>query len=651
VRLSLPLLLAFGALAVAVPSGPALAADTPSPEQQLADRYAPIVALKKQDKACDSDGEPYRPVPADVVLGRADVKLVDSHGKLLKAAPTAADLFGRRGYDVYLDFPRSPLNPGCSYEKWARSISAGKPTTAYAHVVAERGKPGKLALQYWLYYPFNDWNNKHESDWEMIQLMFDASSASQALERRPTEVGFSQHDGAERANWDDGKLARRGTHTVVYPGRGSHANYFESRVWLGHSAQEGFGCDDTRGPSSMLQTHAVLLPDRPASATAPFAWLAYNGHWGQQESGPNTGPDGPNVKTQWTKPVSWSDDTWRASSTAVPLESTFGPSTTDFFCGAVEAGSKIYLRFLRTPWSVLAFFGLLALLVAWLTRRTRWSPLLDEPLDQARTGGQIYRTARLIYSRHLRMFLGIGLAFIPLGIAGALIQKAFFDLTGVGTFVAEARSDSIVTGIVALVFGQLSTIAGSILVTAVVALALSHADEGERPNALRAYRAVLPHLGSLAWAWARVIVVSLLLTITVIGIPVAVVYLVRKAVLTQACVLEHLSATHALRRSSRLVGRSVPRVLAITSLVNVSAYLAGPIVGLLFLFLTKSSLAFVNTISSLVYVVVMPYAGVAIALLFFDLRCREAGEEPVLSPSAPTAPAAPAAPVAPTASH
>ena len=200
-------------------------------------------------------------------------------------------------------------------------------------------------------------------------------------------------------------------------------------------------------------------------------------------------------------------------------------------------------------------------------------------------------------------------------------------------------------------FGQLSTIAGSILVTAVVALALANVDEEGRPNALRAYRAVVPHLGSLGWAWARVIVVSLLLTITVIGIPVAVVYLVRKAVLTQACVLEHLSATHALRRSSHLVGRSVPRVFAITSLVNVSAYLAGPIIGLLFLFLTKSSLAFVNAISSLVYVVVMPYAGIAIALLFFDLRCREAGEEPVLSPSAPTAPAAPAAPVAPTASR
>ena len=53
-----------------------------------------------------------------------------------------------------------------------KQIGAGKPTTSYAHIVTEPGKPGKLALQYWFYYPFNDFNNKHESDWEMVQLMF-----------------------------------------------------------------------------------------------------------------------------------------------------------------------------------------------------------------------------------------------------------------------------------------------------------------------------------------------------------------------------------------------------------------------------------------------------------------------------------------------
>ena len=49
--------------------------------------------------------------------------------------------------------------------------------------------PGKLALQYWFFYVFNDFNNLHEGDWEMIQLNFDAASAEEALSKKPTEIG------------------------------------------------------------------------------------------------------------------------------------------------------------------------------------------------------------------------------------------------------------------------------------------------------------------------------------------------------------------------------------------------------------------------------------------------------------------------------
>ena len=129
-------------------------------------------------------------------------------------APTAADLYGKEG-EYYLDFPGNPLKPGCDYEKWFNEIAEGKPTTAYAHIVEENGK---LALQYWFYYPFNDWNNKHESDWEMIQLVFDAPTAEEALKVDPEIVGYSQHEGAESATWDEEKLEKRGDHPIVYPG-------------------------------------------------------------------------------------------------------------------------------------------------------------------------------------------------------------------------------------------------------------------------------------------------------------------------------------------------------------------------------------------------------------------------------------------------
>ena len=214
----------------------------------------------------------------------------------------------------------------------------------------------------------------------------------------------------------------------------------------------------------------------------------------------------------------------------------------------------------------------------------------------------------------------------------AILQQAVFSVTGLGTFEQVASGDALIQGLVALLFGQLSTIVGTILVTAAAADALERIDEGGRPDALAAYRRSGRRVGSLAWAWTRVIVVAGLLTITVVGIPFAIFYLVRKTVVTQACVMEDRHATASLRRSTELVKGHGFRVLAIAACVNVTAYLLGPIVAMVFLFLTPSSLSLINVISSLVYVVVMPYVGIAIALLFYDLRRREA-EAPAREPA------------------
>ena len=48
-------------------------------------------------------------------------------------------------------------------------------------VATQRDRPGKLALQYWFFYYFNDFANVHEGDWEMAQLVFHADTPEQAL--------------------------------------------------------------------------------------------------------------------------------------------------------------------------------------------------------------------------------------------------------------------------------------------------------------------------------------------------------------------------------------------------------------------------------------------------------------------------------------
>ena len=365
-------------------------------------------------------------MPVETVLGQSDVVLLGPDGTVVKQAPTAADLYGK-GEGYWLDFPGDPLDAGCSYEQWFNRIAAGKATTAYAHIVEEEGK---LALQYWFYYPFNEWNNKHESDWEMIQLVFDAPTAEEALGQTPELVGYSQHEGAESATWDDEKLEKRGGHPVVYPGAGSHANQFVQSLYLGHSAQTGFGCDDTRGPTHYEQAQVVVVPSEATGPDDSFAWLGYLGHWGQEVSGPNSGPTGPTFKGQWTEPITWVDEEWRPDSVQVPASSTVAPTATGFFCTAVEKGSEIYIRFLRNPFAVLGILAAIVLLAVWLSRRTNWSPALPTPIRQRRDVGEIYRSGFRVYRRRLALFIGIGLIAIPLGALAAIAQNLLFGATG-----------------------------------------------------------------------------------------------------------------------------------------------------------------------------------------------------------------------------
>ena len=167
-------------------------------------------------------------------------------------------------------------------------------------------------MQYWLYYPFNDFTNKHESDWEMIQVEFAASDAATALTQEPTRVGYSQHEGVELAQWGDVKLeVVDGTHPVVHPAAGSHANYYDAALFLGRSGQQGFGCDDTRSPGSDLRPAVALVPSDASAVGAAYPWLDYTGRWGQRETSFYNGPTGPNTKDQWTGPLTWTDDRGR----------------------------------------------------------------------------------------------------------------------------------------------------------------------------------------------------------------------------------------------------------------------------------------------------------------------------------------------------
>lgn len=159
----------LAAAAAALTVAPAAAAQT-ADETALAERYAPVVRLVEQEEEC-GPGEPYEPIDVDLLFDEPTVALRGPWNAfdLLEIGPAAEDLRGR--YEHHLDFPGHALDPRCDYERWSRRLTEDGEPAVYANVATEEGYPGRVALQYWLFYVFNDWNNLHEGDWEMIQSL------------------------------------------------------------------------------------------------------------------------------------------------------------------------------------------------------------------------------------------------------------------------------------------------------------------------------------------------------------------------------------------------------------------------------------------------------------------------------------------------
>ena len=106
-------------------------------------------------------------------------------------------------------------------------------------------------------------------------------------------MGYSSHEGAERAGWERRQArARRRDPPVVYPGAGSHANKFTEALYLGSSAEAGVGCDDTRGPHRELRPVVVTIPSDPRLPRG-VPLDHFEGRWGELQHAFFNGPTGP----------------------------------------------------------------------------------------------------------------------------------------------------------------------------------------------------------------------------------------------------------------------------------------------------------------------------------------------------------------------
>ncbi|MBI4934441.1 MAG: hypothetical protein HY828_11215 [Actinobacteria bacterium] len=600
--------MSWGALAVGLASVLASshhATATTTDEEALAQRHAPVIAVQEHAEEC-GDGEPFVPAAVESVLDQEGVVLRDANGVVLVDRPTAAYLFTAPA-DSHLDLPGNALSPGCDYEQWFHRTSGDATPTVYARVATDTEEPGRLVVQYWVFWVYNDWNDRHEGDWEMLQVAFDAADATEALGEAPVEVAVAQHEGSERRPWD--RVQLDGDHPVVHPATGSHATYYTADRWFGKSAASGFGCDDTRAPSTRIDPAVVMLPEQASGADDPFAWLQFEGHWGEQQPTFNNGPTGPITKDQWAHPVVWMEEEGRTSSISLPPT---GSKVTDFFCTASSRGSLLFIRFLDQPWLVAIVAVIVIGLIVFGIRRTLWSPDHPLPLVEQRHAGQILRGAARLLWEHRRRFVPISMLVLVGGAAAALAQVLVLAIPSVDAFGDIVGKDNTLSVTIALLAGALVSVPVA-LVT--VSAAITLADDIDRGSTeghvvRRGLRG--PALRAAAALLGATLLAAL---IPIVGLVLVVLW----AVAPRAADVDRQGVRAALRRSRHLTKGKRTKTTLVVFVTAVVALLTGPFVGTIVLLLSSASFGIVNLVAALFSSVLLPWLAVVLTLLHGDL--------------------------------
>ncbi len=605
--LALTLLLAGSLLAL---SAGTLAQDQAgSPEEVLALRHAPIAMYQEQPEACSPFGEPYQPLPAESVLDAGDVELrqqspgSSSSDPVLMTGPGTADLTNLDP-PTYMDFPGDALRPGCDFETWERERIAelGLTPTVYARIATQEGVEG-LALQYWFWYIYNDWNNLHEGDWEMIQLTWDVSTVEEALQTEPISATYSQHGGSERSPWDDDRLEiEDGTHPVVYVSAGSHAAYYQSTIWIGWDRSTGVGCDNTEGPSVRTPVDVILIPQE-IDPDGEFAWLLWNGRWGERQPWEFNGPRGPSG-AKWNEPVTWIENA-RSFSLALPGSSTIGPGPTSLFCAISEA-SGVALARLPGIGQVMTIIIIAALIA---------------PFILAILASKYVVKGAKLYFRNLHLFLSASLGVFIIAALANWIEQQLIQW-GAGSNLVELTKDiSLVQFITGIGLGGFQQLALGLTIAPAVTQVTYDLVQRDAGNWSTGWRKAIVRFPVSMGAILGTLLILLVLSSTIVLLPLAVYLGVRWFFVGQAVIIDGAGVLNSRRRSGQIVSGHWITALGFAMLGIFLTGISGPLTAMILLVLTSMSMNTAEIISGAIYCVAYPVAIMA-ATLFYLVRCK-----------------------------
>jgi hypothetical protein len=286
-----------------VPTAGAGGTSTPSLTALLA-LHVPILVLHP--------AESFEPVPVDGFLADSDLEQKTTAGWVKVDEPLPVG-----GADLRLDQRYCNARDGVAAAPCYASAEAahGAGPTVYG-AAFRRG--GRIALQYWLFYPYDDYSptvppgqlwQVHEGDWESVAVILDGHGT-------PLVVGLSRHSAGARRDW--AKAPKRGQRPLVYVALGSHANYFSPGVQLFsplYVPKQLIQIITSLGgvPADYTGRGRVIRPALVRVTAATPSWMAFAGAWGEDQylhapgNDPvafGSGPSGPAFHDEWRRPVS-----------------------------------------------------------------------------------------------------------------------------------------------------------------------------------------------------------------------------------------------------------------------------------------------------------------------------------------------------------
>jgi hypothetical protein len=231
---------------------------------QLAAKYAPVLRL--------ATGEHYRPLRLEDYLTKAVLRTGSPpRGTISQSQPTLFSL-PFTSAPTYLDIRGAEPNlHAANYPIIEQQLEQARPRpTVYFHL-AYQPAVGRVAIEYWFLYLYNDFYDEHEADWEGVTVVLANGAPLGAL--------YSQHQGRKWIAWS--ALSQTAGHPVVYVAKGSHAEYqragrYSIRVcWTdtyGRHCSPTPRVDDARGGGSTVTPTGSDLQS--------FGGTGYTGSWG-----------------------------------------------------------------------------------------------------------------------------------------------------------------------------------------------------------------------------------------------------------------------------------------------------------------------------------------------------------------------------------